>query len=117
MVCADSPRSEQRYQERGRALYCIQDTAAAIQNILLCAKEAGLGTCWIGAFNETNCAEVLNLNDNLRPVAIIPVGYPANEPPAPRRRPIDEVTTFICPKMEKIKEGGSTHGRNQAFKF
>lgn len=95
VVCADIKRSESRYAERGRDLYSIQDTAAAIQNILLCAKSLGLGTCWCGAFDEAKLSEILNLPEDMRPVAIIPVGYPANEPAATERRPLEEIVTFI----------------------
>ena len=95
IVCADIEKSEKRYGERGRDLYCIQDTAAAIQNILLCAKSLGLGTCWCGDFNENTLSEILNLQKNLRPVAIIPVGYPVNEPVSKNRRPINEIVTLV----------------------
>lgn len=95
VVCADIKRSESRYSQRGRDLYCIQDTAAAVQNILLCAKSMGLGTCWCGAFDEEKLSEVLQLHKDMRPVAIIPVGYPVNEPAAPRRRPLEDIVTFI----------------------
>lgn len=47
-VCVDEELSANKYGERGRDLYCIQDTAAAIQNILICAQELGLGACWVG---------------------------------------------------------------------
>ena len=96
VVCTDSKRNESRYGERGRDLYSIQDTAAAIQNILLCAKSMGLGTCWVGAFDEAKVAEILNLPEKFRPVAIIPVGYPANDSYSPQnRRPVAEIVTFI----------------------
>jgi len=92
VVCADEARSARAYGSRGSTLYCIQDTAAAIQNIHLTAYSLGLGTCWVGAFRETLVRETLNLPPHLRPVAIIPVGYPA-EKPAPRpRRSLDEIT-------------------------
>jgi nitroreductase len=95
VVCADIKRSEERYGERGRNLYCLQDTAAAIQNILLCAKNLGLGTCWCGAFDEEKLSEILHLKKDMRPVAIIPVGYPANKPFPTKRRGLDEILTFI----------------------
>ncbi|MCL1857625.1 MAG: nitroreductase family protein [Oscillospiraceae bacterium] len=96
VVCSESRRSEKNYGERGRDLYSVQDTAAAIQNILLCAKSMGLGTCWCGAFNEEKLKEVLNLPEAFRPVGLIPVGYPANDSyPPQNRRPIEEIVTFI----------------------
>ena len=95
VVCTDSPRSEGRYGERGKTLYAIQDTAAAVQNILLCAKYMGLGTCWVGAFDEAAVARILSLPENLRPVALIPVGVPDEDFKPQNRRPIDEIVTFI----------------------
>jgi len=46
VVCADQERSRRGYGSRGANLYCIQDTAAATQNILLAAHALGLGACW-----------------------------------------------------------------------
>ena len=91
VVCADENRSFQGYSVRGKTLYCIQDTAAAIQNIHLTAHSLGLGTCWIGAFNEEKVVKILKVPNGVRPVAIVPIGYPA-ESPAPRnRRPISQI--------------------------
>ena len=96
VVCTESKRSEKNYGERGRDLYSIQDTAAAIQNILLCAKSMGLGTCWCGAFDEKKLSEVLKIPEKFRPVGLIPVGYPANDAyPPQNRRPVEEIVTFI----------------------
>lgn len=109
VVCADIPRSQGRYGERGATLYCIQDTAAAIQNILLCAKSLGLGTCWCGSFDESALSEILHLPAGQRPVAIIPTGYPVSEPPvAPKRRPLEEIATFIG---EDITDPNLTGGK------
>jgi nitroreductase len=52
VVCADLKKAQETYGDRGRSLYCIQDTAALTQNMLLSAHGLGLGTCWIGAFKE-----------------------------------------------------------------
>jgi nitroreductase len=45
VVCADPARMTPRYDERGTTLYCLQDTAAAVENIILTATHNGLGTC------------------------------------------------------------------------
>lgn len=91
VVCANEARSGQRYGNRGVKLYCIQDTAAAIENMLLAAYAMGLGACWVGAFREDIVRKALNTPAHVRPVAIIPVGY-ASEKPAPRRRrPMKEI--------------------------
>jgi len=63
------------YGKRGIDLYCIQDSAAMIQNILLLCVAYGLGTCWVGAFDEQELASYLNLQEDIRPVAVITIGY------------------------------------------
>jgi nitroreductase len=91
VVCANENRSSQRYGDRGKTLYCIQDTAAAIQNINLAACSLGLGTCWVGAFKEEEVRQVLNVPQGIRPVSIIPIGYPARSASPRSKRSIDEI--------------------------
>lgn len=91
VVCANIPRSSRIYGSRGATLYCIQDTAAAIQNILLAAWALGYGTCWVGAFDENKVKEILYIPENIRPVAIIPLGKPDESPISPSRRPLDQI--------------------------
>jgi nitroreductase len=78
VVCANLNRISS-YGYRGKELYCIQDSAAAIEHILLLAVDKGLGACWIGAFHETEISKILNLPSYIRPVAIIPIGYSKNQ--------------------------------------
>jgi len=86
VVCADLERARWAYGVRGETLYCLQDTAAAIQNMLLAAYALGLGTCWVGAFREDAVSRILDIPGRYRPVALIPIGYPAESPkPRPRR--------------------------------
>jgi len=104
IVCADIPRSFKYYSDRGKNLYCIQDTAAAIQNMLLCATDIGLSTCWIGAFDETGVSELMKFDENMRPVALIPIGYAKDDRSRKFRRPLDEMCTFIgFEKVPKLK--------------
>lgn len=91
VVCADENRIAEGYGDRGKTLYCIQDTAAAIQNIHLTAHSLGLGTCWVGAFSEGEAREILHVPEGIRPVAMIPVGYPAESPQARHRRPLKDI--------------------------
>lgn len=92
VVCADPGRSATRYGRRGVNLYCLQDTAAATEHMLLAAVALGLGGCWVGAFHEDEAARALHLPSHLRPVAIVPLGYPVR-PRAGRthRRDLQEV--------------------------
>ncbi len=85
VVCAVPGESSPRYGARGESLYCLQDTAAAVQNILLAATELDLGSCWVGAFDERAAAAALELPRGWRPVALVPVGRPL-EPPGRRSR-------------------------------
>jgi nitroreductase len=91
VICIDRQRTLATYGERGLELYSIQDTAALIEHILLLAVDLGLGTCWVGAFDESACSKTLSLSDNERPIAIIPLGYPAKDPSPRPRRPLEEV--------------------------
>ena len=91
VVCVDPARNAQRYGDRGKTLYCLQDTAAAIENIMITAAHNGLATCWIGAFDEGMAAEAVGLPVGVRPVAMIPVGYPDQDPTPRPRRPVSEV--------------------------
>ena len=74
-----------------RNVFPIQDTAAAIQNLMLSAVEHGLGTCWIGSFNEGDVSRIVHLPFAVRPVAMVVLGYPADEPKERKRRPLEKV--------------------------
>lgn len=96
VVIALPDTSAKRYGIRGKTLYCIQDTAAAIENMLLQGTILGLGSCWVGAFSEEMAKGVLNLKENERPVALLPFGYPVAFPDQSRgRKPLDTVVKFI----------------------
>ncbi len=91
VVCANVARTSRRYGRRGEELYCIQDTAAATQNIHLAAYALGYATCWVGAFDEDAVAGVIKAPAGVRPVAIIPLGRPAEKPSPPQRMPLNKI--------------------------
>ena len=91
VVCADEKLAQERYGAKGKTLYCLQDTAAATQNILLAACSLGLGSCWVGAFKEEEVRKLIRAPSGMRPVAMIPVGSPDEAPQARDRRPLSEV--------------------------
>jgi nitroreductase len=91
VVCADWGRSGRGYGSRGISLYCIQDSAAAVENLLLAAVALGYGACWVGAFNEDMVRVVLGVPKELRPVAIVLVGRSAETPDPPYKRSLDEI--------------------------
>ena len=86
VACADR-RIARRYGRRGTELYMLQDVATSLQNLLLVAHARGLGAVWVGAFEEERVRDLLEIPEPLRPVALVPVGYPAERPPAPPRVP------------------------------
>jgi len=94
VVCANEMRSSRRYGNRGATLYCLQDTAAAIQNMLLTACALDLGTCWVGAFHEEDVRETLDVPKGVRPIAIISVGHPAEKPEIRFKRALSEIVHY-----------------------
>jgi len=56
--------------------YWKVDAAIAMQNMVLQATAEGLGTCWIGAFDEAAAKRILNIPRDIRVVAMTPLGYP-----------------------------------------
>lgn len=95
VVSVDPRPCAARYGDRGQMLYGIQDTAAAVSNILLAAVDRGLASCWVGAFDEAEVREAVGIAAPITPVAILPVGYSAESSAKPVRRPLEEVTTWM----------------------
>jgi len=91
---AAAPPEDSPYGLRGRELYCLQDTAAAVQNVLLAAHAMGLGACWVGAFDDGAVAQALELRKGERPVALVPVGVPAQGGRS-SRRPLSAVARWM----------------------
>jgi len=90
VVCVNYKRIT-HYGARGRDLYVFHDTGAAVQNILLAAHAMGLGTVWVGAFNENPVRRLLRLPEHIRPVALVPVGHPAEHPQMASRRSLSDI--------------------------
>lgn len=97
VFCAHPARAA-RYGQRGEQLYCLQDAAVAVAYAQLAATASGLATCWVGAFNEEAVSRDLELPPDQRPVAILPIGYPAEKPPQSKRRPLAELVRELPPK-------------------
>jgi nitroreductase len=69
--------------------FWVQDCAAATENLLIAANAAGLGAVWTGTYPRedrvANVRSLLQLPDHIIPLAVIPIGYPAEHPSAPDR--------------------------------
>ncbi len=77
----------------GQLAYPI-DTAIAVDHMTLQAVEEGLGTCWIGAFDEKKVKEILQIPDNVRVVSLLPIGYPSTIPQSRPRKSLDEIVMW-----------------------
>jgi len=62
------------YGDRGIRLYSLLDVGAAIENMMLAAVELGLGTCWIGAFDEQDVCDLLEAPPDWRAVSVVTLG-------------------------------------------
>jgi nitroreductase len=90
LVFCAVPARAAKYGERGETLYALQDATVAAAYAQLAAAAVGLGTCWVGAFNEAMVAQALQLPAGQRPVALLPIGYPAENTRRTSRRPLEE---------------------------
>ncbi|MFP4039845.1 MAG: nitroreductase family protein [Desulfosudaceae bacterium] len=70
------------------------DLGVAAQNICLRAHELGLGAVVLGLFDHDKTREILSVPEGYEAVTMIPAGYPAKTPSAPKRREIDEFTHY-----------------------
>jgi len=94
VFCANPSRSASRYGSRGRDLYSIQDATIACSFAMLAATSLGLGSCWVGAFDEEEVKKVLGIKE-FRPIAILPIGYPAEKPYKTSRRSLKDLVHEI----------------------
>ncbi|MCW4020764.1 MAG: nitroreductase family protein [Candidatus Bathyarchaeota archaeon] len=75
--------------------YWKVDVSIAMQDLVLAAWEEGLGTCWIGAFREEEAKQSLGIPENVRVVAMTPLGYPAEEKePVTNRKSLEEIIRY-----------------------
>ncbi|MDE6169186.1 MAG: nitroreductase family protein [Acetatifactor sp.] len=72
----------------------MYDAGIASEAFCLAAHEEGLGTVILGLFDEEEAAKLLNLPEGRQLAALIPVGYPAEAPAAPRRKTVEELLSF-----------------------
>ena len=94
VVCAEPEKAERYYGLRGTNVYTLQNCAAAIQNMLLEAHSLGLGTRWIGAFNEDEIKSVCKIPEEVRPQAIVALGYAKEVPAKPPKYPLETLIYF-----------------------
>jgi len=78
VVAAVDPEISPRWHEK--------DIMIALEHMILAATALGLGTCWIGAFNEDELKRLLKIPEKIKVVALLPIGSPNEKPrPTPRK--------------------------------
>ena len=102
VVCSNPNQCIRSYGERGKK-YCEQESGAAIENFLLKITDLKLATCWVGAFADEQVKKILNLPEEIGPIALFPIGY-AMEKGKQRTKPnIDNVLYFDVWKNKYMK--------------
>lgn len=82
-----------------RTMLCGQpvrpiDCSIALSFMLLEAEELGLGMCWLGAFRAEEVKRILEIPEDYKVVAVVPVGYPANTGYSTSRKKIDDLVLY-----------------------
>lgn len=95
VFCADPKSSAIEYGQRGEELYALQDATIACTYAQLAAHSLGLGSVWVGSFDEKQVAKVLNIPPTLRPISLLAVGLPSEKPEITPRKPLDEIAHIM----------------------
>ena len=91
VACAET---DGRIMRCGQACYPI-DVAIALDHITLAAVELGLGTCWIGHFDEAAVKELLGIPSQIRIIELMPLGYPVDPSPIEKNRfPLSTIVKY-----------------------
>lgn len=72
----------------------VVDTTIAMQNMVIAAWALGIGSCWIGAFNEEEVKKLLGIPDACKVIALTSFNYPAVKPEAKLKKPLTEIVGF-----------------------
>jgi nitroreductase len=85
VLLACCAQTDGRLMRCGQLAYTI-DVAIAMDHLTLAAAALGLGTCWIGSFDEALVKELLGIPAAVRVVQLMPLGYPADPSPVTKSR-------------------------------
>lgn len=92
VICGDHSQSWKRSDGKD---HCDLDIAITADHMTLAAAESGLGTCWICNFNAQLCKSILKLPENIEPIAILSMGYPADQADPQRHKTTRKVLQDI----------------------
>jgi nitroreductase len=87
-LCADPAQSGVLWDQN----YYLVDAGIAAQNLMLAARGLGLGTVFVGVYDEEKLKKLLNIPASIRIIGLLPLGYPTEEKKdGPKRKPLDEI--------------------------
>jgi len=95
VFCADPITVSAEYGTRGKELFCIQDATIACSYSQLAAQSLGLSSVWVGSFDEKKVTRSLSIPDDLKPVAMLIIGFADEEPEITGRKPLNEISHRI----------------------
>jgi len=100
VACIDKGRMDSypdSFRQKAEEVMATQSLAAAIQNLLLSASAIGLGACWHCAplFCPDVVRRAIRIPDTWFPQALVTLGYPDEDPPAPPRLSLDEIRKIL----------------------
>jgi len=72
----------------------VIDAAIAFDHVTLAARSLGLGTCWVAWFKEEKVRGILGIPEDVRVVALSPLGYPDEAPERPSRKNLEELIAY-----------------------
>ena len=93
VICACGIPAKNWVRKDGKN-YNDVDVAIVMDHLIMAATAAGLGTCWIAAFDPAAAKEVLGLPEGVEPIAFTPLGYAAEPPTRKKRKLISELVTY-----------------------
>jgi nitroreductase len=93
IICACGMPTKSWVRSDGKN-YNDVDVAIAMDHLVLAAANLGLGTCWIAAFDPAAVREVLGLPDDVEPIVLTPLGYPADELRPKKRKALSELVRY-----------------------
>ena len=96
VFCTHPELTEGRYTERGTRLYTVQDATIACTFAMLAATNLGLGSVWVGTFDEKVVRLIIGAPDSQVPVVILAIGYPGEFPEQHPRRPLEQLAHWVA---------------------
>ena len=90
VIGANQKRTKARYGSSGED-WSIIDTSAAVENVLLASSALGLGSCWVGGYDEEKVRSIVKFPPYIKPIGLVPIGYTQTPFTRQKRLPVELV--------------------------